>query len=62
MAGLFLFGPLLGVLTEPLAVLLSRSYSLSRSYMRVVSVALALTLLSSGRLRSTKHRYSATTA
>ncbi len=42
MAGLFLFGLLLGVLTEPLAVLLSRSY------MRVVSVALALTLFSSG--------------
>ena len=36
MAGLFLFGPLLG----PLAVLLSRSY------MRVVSVDLALTLFS----------------
>ena len=42
MAGLFPFAPLLGVLTEPLAVLPSRSY------MRVVSVALALTLLSSG--------------
>ena len=48
MAGLFPFAPLLGVLTEPLAVLLSRSYFLYRSYMRVVSVALALTLLSSG--------------